>query len=142
MPADVRRLARVSVLCLAVYWPLFVVAFHIPIPPQPPSTSVVPPDKRVHIVGYAVLAFLVGWVTWPCGKPPADRRAADLLLRAGVLGALIVLHGWLDEVTQPWTGRAFEWPDLMADALGAAVGIAVLFGLATRRQLAWVAEHG
>ena len=68
------------------------------------------PDTLLHAVGYAVLAALLVF---------SMRRPRPSIVVLGVLA-----FGLLMEVLQRMTGyRSFEWTDLLADGVGAAVGV-------------------
>lgn len=92
-------------------------------------------------LGIAVLSLL------PPEQLPADVSVSDKLIHAagyGLLGALAVLSGFrpsvtfvsvlgfglLLEVAQLASGyRAFEWGDLLADGVGAGLGVALVAGV-------------
>lgn len=77
----------------------------LPVPEQLPSTGW---DKSNHLLGFGVLAFL-GGLAYP-------RQTLPVL--AGLL-----TYGALIEVLQAMTPHRYaEWGDLLADALGVAVG--------------------
>ena len=120
---------RLASWCLAIYWPVFVYIFHVPLEPRPPGDKL-PLDKVVHFGAYAVLGFLLAWVVWPWWQQRVQRSYRQL---AYVLLVALMIHGAIDEVTQPLTGRNFEWLDLVADAIGGAAGIATF---------AWLAKVG
>ncbi len=86
--------------------------------PQPPSAANTLNDKANHLLAFAVMAFS-SRLGWTRGQPWI---AALALLK---LGALI-------EVVQTFIpGRTGEWPDLLADAVGIALGL-LLHRLAPR----------
>ncbi len=76
-------------------------------------------DKLVHLLVYAGLGvlFLV---------PLADARLSGVTVKAAATAVLLsVLYGAFDEVHQSFTpGRSPDVRDLLADALGAALGVA------------------
>lgn len=124
------RIQRVS------RWLAFLLALAIPLAllvggAQPFAVGLVPApwDKLAHMAVYAVLACAIGF---------ASRRRGPSAMLIGFVGALLV--GVLDEMSQmQLPGRAAEFDDLVADAVGAALGTVVL---AVRIQVrAWVAEH-
>ena len=98
---------------------------------QPFAVGLVPApwDKLAHMAVYAVLACAIGF---------ASRRHGPSAMLIGFVGALLV--GGLDEFSQMHLpGRTAEVDDLVADAVGAALGTVVL---AVRIQVrAWVAAH-
>ncbi len=76
-------------------------------------------DKLEHLLGYAVLGilFLV---------PLAAGRLSRMTAATGLVAILLsTLYGVVDEVHQSFTpGRSPDVRDLVADALGAALGVA------------------
>lgn len=120
----------------AARWVAFLLATVIPLAllvggAQPFAVGLVPApwDKLAHMAVYAVLACAIGF---------ASRRQGPSAMLIGFLGALLV--GALDEFSQMHLpGRTAEFDDLVADAVGAALGTVVL---AVRIQVrAWVAAH-
>ena len=110
MNSGSRRLLRYF---LAVYWVACFLSTHIPATDLP---ATLPPgvDKLVHIALFSGLGFLF-FLT------------QDRLRGAGVrfvVGCLLA-SGLFDESTQPLTGRAFEFLDIVADGVGALVGSVV-----------------
>ena len=85
---------------------------------QPVAVGLVPApwDKLVHAAVFAVLAGAMGYATGMRGRP---------MLVLAFCGALTV--GALDELHQmSLSGRSAGWDDLVADAIGAALGSATL----------------
>jgi VanZ like family len=120
----------------AARWMAFLLAAAIPLGllvggAQPFAVGLVPApwDKLAHMAVYAVLACAIGF---------ASRRHGPSAMLIGFVGALLV--GGLDEFSQMHLpGRTAELDDLVADAVGAALGTVVL---AIRIQVrAWVAAH-
>ncbi len=97
-----------------------------PSPPEvPPLFSSVGVDKIVHAVLFAVQAVLGAWALAVRG-----RSAWPALVGAIVFGAFTEL----EQHFMP--SRAMELGDLLADAAGAALGLALFAALApTRREL-------
>jgi VanZ family protein len=112
-------LARVALLASVaiILWSSLAPAEDVPL-----ATNV--SDKVLHTAGYAVLGALAFL---------SVRQSRPLLVLLAV-----ACFGLLLEILQRQTGyRSFEWTDLLADAIGAAVGIAaamVVRGLLTRRR--------
>jgi VanZ family protein len=81
-------------------------------------------DKLVHLLVYAVMGvlFLV---------PLAEGRLSLLTMRRAVMAVVLTtLYGVFDEVHQAFTpGRSPDMRDLLADSLGAALGVAAMFAL-------------
>jgi putative peptidoglycan lipid II flippase len=115
--ASPRRTPRLARWLLVFYWPALILGTHLPEVPEPDlapglfPTDLVPPDKAVHLLGYAGLTLLLVLAA-PLGR--AVPRPAHHALAAGVALAFAVVDEW----TQPWVGRSFELADMTADALG------------------------
>lgn len=91
-------------------------------------------DKLVHFGLYATLAGLaLRVVTWRALSiwGTAEGGGATFLRCAGVL-VCVVAFGLLDEATQPFTSRDFDWFDWLADGTGALCGI-LCYEIARRR---------
>ncbi len=116
-----RKRVRIATTVLAIYWLTLVIATHWPLKIPPPGQPIFGKDKVLHFSAYAGLAFLFGLVA-----ALRKRRGATVAL-AGVAAVYAVLAGFGDEVTQPLTGRDFEWWDWLADSLGATAGATLLF---------------
>ena len=116
VPSEPSRTGWPTRLLAAVtlgYAALLACATHYPrpqdlLPRNPPS------DKVLHLCAYAVLATLAA-----ATLAAAGRRSLRVLL---VAAAVLAAFGALDEVTQPWCGRAAEPLDWLADLAGIAVG--------------------
>ncbi|MEM6577570.1 MAG: VanZ family protein [Pseudomonadota bacterium] len=67
-------------------------------------------DKVAHLLAFAALAF-----------PLAAARAQS----AAWIFSVGLLFGAAIEIIQPYVGRSAEWADLLADALGLILGIAL-----------------
>ena len=88
-----------------------------------------PWDKVAHITVYAVLSCAIGF---------ASGRRGFSAMAIGFAGALLV--GLLDEASQMrLPGRTADIDDLVADAVGAALGTTVLAVRIHVRE--WVASH-
>lgn len=104
----------VLMLVLLVCWFAFV-----PDPPQSVDTGW---DKLNHVLAFGALSFS-GWFAW--GAP--RRRMLGVVLGALMFGIFI-------EVVQTQIpGRSGEWPDLLADSVGIAIGIAMASTVTWRR---------
>lgn len=91
------------------------VGTHIPMASTPDEPPV--PDKLIHFVMYAVLGLLLPlWSGWDV--PLTFRRVLTLL--GGLTG-----YAAVDEWLQIPVGRTAEWWDWVADAGGAASGLAL-----------------
>lgn len=104
---------------------LTVAVCYLALAPNPPQSADLGWDKLNHVAAFSALAF-AGTLSFPVGHL---RRTLTLV---GVLGI-----GILIEVVQAFVpGRASEWGDLLADAVGILVG-AVLASLVLKLVLRW-----
>ncbi|HMO31606.1 MAG TPA: VanZ family protein [Lacibacter sp.] len=71
-------------------------------------------DKLVHAALFFVLVYLWGSFLW-IKKPTLQRSTVY------VIALLASLYGFAMEYVQLYTGRDFEWGDMVADAAGALV---------------------
>lgn len=116
------RWARIA---LTVYWPLMWIATHWPYawssePGLPHG------DKLLHLSAYAALGTLLAF-GWARSGASARGNAISVWRRGLLLVALVSAVGLLDEITQPWFGRRFDWFDWLADVSGAAGGVGLVF---------------
>jgi hypothetical protein len=123
----IQRVARWMAFFLATAIPLALLVGGA----QPFAVGLVPApwDKLAHMTVFFVLACSIGF---------ASRRRGPSAMVIGFVGALLV--GMLDEFSQIYLpGRSADIDDLVADAVGAALGTVVL---AVRIQVrVWVAAH-
>jgi len=117
-PRGARYRKRLGFL-LGVYWAILFTATHVPMPAHdlPPHS-----DKTVHLVGYAVLAML--WTLWRSSRVGYGWRQDLQCL------TVIGLYAVLDELLQFPVGRNPEILDVLADCLGAVLGmgtVAIVF---------------
>jgi len=118
-----------ALLYMAGIWWLSSMPIALPMPSVPLR------DKLAHVIEYGLLGLLVARavrVSWPLLN-----GARALLLAA----ALTATWGYFDEVHQAFVpGRDANAYDLLADAIGAALGVAIYGALrallARRRRLA------
>jgi len=103
---------------LAVYWPLLFIATHIPINNIGGQTGM--SDKTMHWLAYLGLVFFVWLAVSPYDK--VNWRKA----KAWVILAVIVWYGVIDEWLQSYVGRGTEVNDILADTIGALVGLGLL----------------
>lgn len=109
--------ARRAATWLVGYGMLLVLLTHWPNPwPETGEPSSL--DKVIHFLLYAGAAFLATRVL------TVRRARLPTVVQLAVVFAVISAFGLLDEWTQPYTRRDFEWFDWLADILGAASGIA------------------
>ncbi|HEY4235012.1 MAG TPA: VanZ family protein [Lacipirellulaceae bacterium] len=112
---------------LVGYWLALFTGTHVP-----PEFPVLPPegyDKVVHFSAFVGLAGLLA-LTWRSiwGSLPIWSVVAAWLL--------IVTYAAFDEISQPWFRRDCDYYDWRADACGAALGLALVYGWALARS-AW-----
>lgn len=117
---------RYGLVLLGLYVALLFTSTHWPRLQLLNVPTLIPVDKVAHFSCYAgltVLALLlpVGFLRGPNGLAVPRRRAAAL----GLWG-LVALLGLIDETTQPWFDRDFEWADLACDMSGALLAILVV----------------
>lgn len=93
---------------LVVYWIGLFAATHVPTAPQ---VDVPGGDKTIHIVGYGILALLLGVVV------PRPFPVVRVLV-------LLAAYAAFDELTQPLVGRKCDLNDWLADVGGSALGLA------------------
>lgn len=80
--------------------------------PHPPSTLATGWDKLDHVLAFAALAFC------------AQQAAQGSRWPAPAWQALVLAWGVLIELAQTQVpGRHGDWPDLLADAVGMALGV-------------------
>jgi VanZ family protein len=123
------RTRRTIVLFVAAYWCVWVGFTHWP-KIELPMISGMRLDKVGHFGGYTILAFLLSLMVAICW------RAGTKLTRWDALGVwlTIALGGILDEWTQPYFGRSFEWGDYAADLSGGLLGIAIAAAVLSYRR--------
>ena len=121
MPAaatDSWRRFRLPLAGLTIaYTVVLVFATHYPKPedllgPNPPS------DKTLHFLAYGLLGLLVAATLAAAGRwSPA---------RITLMGLGLLAFAAVDEATQPMFGRSADTWDLVYDAAGLAIGIALV----------------
>lgn len=111
---------RTTLGLAAAYWCLWVVITHWP-KLEIPAFAGLRYDKVAHFGGYTILAFLLAQVV------ATHWRAGLQFTRRAALGvwSVVAVGGILDELTQPYFRRSFEWGDYAADLLGGLFGIAL-----------------
>ncbi len=113
------RMALVALL--SAYWLSMFLGTHMD---RVPKSLAEQSDKVLHLGGYCGLAVLL--LVWRISRGPASFRTVALIW------LLIASYGALDEITQPLSGRQCEFADWIADLIGAALGLAVTWPLASR----------
>jgi VanZ family protein len=109
-------------LALVCYWLALFVSTHLPT--EVVSVAVTTSDKTIHVIAYAGLALLLA-MAWHVAVGPVTFRHLCLAWLA------LVVYGAVDEWTQIPVGREASVGDWLADALGAAIGLAI-FACAVR----------
>ncbi|SMP55846.1 VanZ like family protein [Neorhodopirellula lusitana] len=105
--------ARLAVLLLAVYWCSMFTGTHLPkIPRAMPRIN----DKILHFSAFFGLAMLLCYCT----------NSRRLLKRFGIIAAVCLTYGMLDEWTQSFVrGRSTDIYDFAADATGTLLAISL-----------------
>jgi VanZ family protein len=120
---------RMPVLLLFIaYWLVLIVGTHLPRIPQAVSFNIA--DKILHFVAYCGLTF-GACLAWRLQRP----RYASLSWRHyGAVLLVVAVAGAIDEVTQPYVGRACELLDWVADVAGGALGIGLFLAACAVRR--------
>jgi len=129
-------------LALGTYALLLVIGTHLPPMGLRRATFDLPlqiPDKLAHSCAYAGLTFLV-LVVW------RTRRRAGLsnfrkAVSVGILCFIIAICGLLDEATQPYVGRHFDWYDWMANLTGMTSAVVTSTLIPRLPRLGWLAQY-
>lgn len=109
-----RTLGRIASIGLLIYWIALATGTHVPSYMVGPAAY---NDKVAHFLGYAGLAFLMGFA-WATHRGFHRRHAVMIWCAA-------IVYGAIDELLQiPVPGRTGEIGDWIADGLGSLLGIA------------------
>jgi len=112
--------AAIWQIALALYWLALFVMTHIPSEmAELPGAST---DKLVHVTAFALLALLLA-TAWHATVGPLA------LHHMALAWCMLVLYGALDEWTQTFVDREGSFYDLLGDALGALIGLALFAAL-------------
>jgi len=103
-------------VALLGYWVSLFIATHWP--NNLPILGGGQADKVVHFAAFGLLAFLLAAATQTRGL----RQTRGTLV---LLWSVVALYGMADELLQTPVGRSCEFYDWLADAIGAAIGLAV-----------------
>lgn len=128
-----KNVERFWLAVLVCYGVFIFVGTHVPGSEAPVAET--NGDKVLHFVAFAILAALLAryvhvkqiaftWRTW------------------AFLWLLVVFYGALDELSQIPVGRGCEFNDWLADAFGAAFGLAGYRYVVLRRREPLVASRG
>lgn len=118
----------VGLVALAVlgYWGFLFYTTHMPAPSLPDISNI---DKVIHALAYCLLAIGLGGVV-------ALNRPFSVFAAIAVW-SIIVLYGCFDEYTQQFCeGRSCDRYDLLADSVGAFLGVACMFVVLRMRRVA------
>ncbi len=107
LPNAPRRHILLALTLTVLVFALLTLALLWPKPPRPPAP--LPWDKAWHAVGFFALVM-------PLASVLQHTHFGSLFLAAALYGAVT-------EALQPHFGRSAEWGDLVANWLGAAMGI-------------------
>ncbi|MCA9269013.1 MAG: VanZ family protein [Planctomycetales bacterium] len=110
-----RRLPKIAIACLMLYWALLFVATHVP--NLQIGDSRYHFDKAAHLVAYAALAWM--------GAAVLHLRGHSFALSCAVMLGVVAVYGAVDEILQPWFSRTADIADWVADVCGAVLGLAV-----------------
>lgn len=110
-----RRSPRnLSAIVLVAYLTALALSTHMPTASLPIRIT---NDVACHFVAY----FGLGVVVWLA----LVAKMRFTVATSCAAWALVAALGVLDETTQPWFGRAFQWKDIAADSIGAACATAI-----------------
>jgi VanZ family protein len=108
---------KITIMAFVVYAILLLIFLHMPIPKLVYQANV--SDKWLHFLAYMNLFFLLWFSINPDSKINW-RKWSTWMIIAGVL-----IFAWIDELTQPYTGRSYDIQDLIADAEGILGGLVI-----------------
>ncbi|QLG28654.1 VanZ family protein [Halorarum halophilum] len=108
LPRSLRWLGVLGVAGVICYFSL------VTVPPEPPSPT---PfwDKRLHFAAYAGFALVLAYATANLREHPSRRVAL-------VIGGALAFGAGIELLQGATPHRYFGWGDLLANALGAALG--------------------
>lgn len=128
-PTDVSKLAR---LIFITYLAALFCISHMPLDGALDGRNIPLSeyhlDKIVHCFGFAGLTVLAMAAHGPMSKTTPLTNKEYCVNMAWLCGAMVT-WGMFDELTQPWFGRTCEMLDWVADVVGVAVGLLVVFAI-------------
>lgn len=121
-----RRLLQLLAVVTFCYWLAHTLLLHMPIPQslQEPSPGL-PNDKTVHVILYAGFATALFLTFEQRARVRPTSKPRTRIARAGLLLAFCLAHGYLEEFTQPLSGRTYDPSDFAADCIGTSVALGV-----------------
>ncbi|MDZ4782889.1 MAG: VanZ family protein [Planctomycetia bacterium] len=120
-PLEQRRSrARLAFALLALFLPLQILAMHWPLPKMPLGAWRIW-DKAPHFIVYTVFASLLVWYVVAQRRVLGKSNARGLARSFSMAFVCVASYAWLDELTQPFTGRSCDVYDWLADILGAGL---------------------
>mgnify|MGYP003887637423 CR=1 FL=1 len=78
-------------------------------------------DKAPHFIVYTVFASLLVWYVVAQRRVLGKSNARGLARSFSMAFVCVASYAWLDELTQPFTGRSCDVYDWLADILGAGL---------------------
>lgn len=129
-----RHRPRLASILLLAFIPLQLAAMHWPLPELPAGIPTIW-DKVPHFVFYAVFASLLVWYIVPQRRAQGRSNAEGLARRLVMAFICVAAYAWIDELTQPWTGRTFDIYDWLTDILGAATVLVAAYVWRRMRQV-------
>lgn len=131
-----RRMLRMLAAATLCYWIVMTILMHMPLTPRlkKPGPGL-PADKTVHFVLYGGLATALILTAEQRARVRPATFPKSRLVRYGLVFVFCTVHGYLEELTQPLTGRTYDLSDFVADCLGASVALVGCFVVG--RIIAW-----
>ena len=120
MTAPLLHRRRWRTLWQALFVLLFITISYLALSPAPPAGVSTGWDKANHALAFASLAF--------CGRFAGARRSWPLFI------ALLSYGGVIEWVQFYVPNRSCDWHDLLADAVGIALGLLVSRGMPADRR--------
>lgn len=123
-PSD-RRLLQLLAAATLCYWLVLTVLMHMPIPKRlHEPESGLPKDKTVHFILYAGFATALFLTFEQRARVRPNAAPRTRLGRVAVLFVICAVHGYLEEFTQPLSGRTYDLSDFASDCFGASTALA------------------
>lgn len=126
--SDQHRRLRLLAATAVLYWLGLTAIMHMPLAPMPPQPDDgIPKDKTVHLVLYGGLAICLISVLEQRSRVDSTAQPRRPLGRYLAVMSFCTINGFLEELTQPLTGRTYDLADFLADCLGASLGLVGFF---------------